>query len=176
MKLKYFFYKILAKMVPSRKYSIMNNYYRKSGAIIGKNCAICSNLDLCDGYCLEIKNDVIISSDVLFVTHDASASRLIKRSPSFWGRIVIGNNCFIGKRSTIMYGVTLADNVIVAAGSVVTKSFLKSNIIIAGNPARIIGDWDSLILKSTGKGMDAKDVPEAIKNNDMRLIERSKVL
>ena len=40
-----------------------------------------------------------------------------------------------------MYGIELTDNIIVAAGSVVTKSFLETNIIIGGNPARKIGTW-----------------------------------
>jgi len=51
--------------------------------------------------------------------------------------VVIGNNCWIGGHSTICPGVRLGDNVIVAAGSVVTKSF-GDNVIIGGNPAKII--------------------------------------
>ena len=51
--------------------------------------------------------------------------------------IVIGNNCWLGGHSTICPGVTLGNNVIVAAGSVVTKSF-GDNVIIGGNPAKII--------------------------------------
>lgn len=48
----------------------------------------------------------------------------------------------------IMYGVTIADNVIVAAGSVVTKSITESNVIVAGNPARIISTWEKFATKS----------------------------
>lgn len=47
-----------------------------------------------------------------------------------------------------MYGVTIADNVIVAAGSVVTKSVNESNVIVAGNPAKIISTWDKFAEKS----------------------------
>lgn len=151
---------------------IMNNYYRRGGAVIGENCAICSNLDLCDGFCLKIGDNVIVSSDVLFVTHDASASRVIPRSPSFWGTIVIGNNCFIGERSTIMYGVELADNIIVAAGAVVTKSFDQERIVIGGNPARIISTWDQYKKKNNGRGMNASEVPSAIARGDVRLLKR----
>ena len=53
-----------------------------------------------------------------------------------FGAISIGNNCFIGANSVILLGVTLADNIVVAAGSVVTKSFFENNIIIGGNPAK----------------------------------------
>lgn len=51
--------------------------------------------------------------------------------------VTIGDNCWIGGHATINPGVTLGDNVIVGSGAVVTKSF-PSNVIIAGNPAKII--------------------------------------
>lgn len=51
--------------------------------------------------------------------------------------IKMGNNVWIGGNATINPGVTLGDNVVVGAGSVVTRSF-ESNVVIAGNPARII--------------------------------------
>lgn len=51
--------------------------------------------------------------------------------------VKIGNNVWIGGRSLIAPGVTLGDNVVVAAGSVVTKSF-PDNVVIGGNPAKII--------------------------------------
>ncbi|MBR5192279.1 MAG: sugar O-acetyltransferase [Clostridia bacterium] len=51
--------------------------------------------------------------------------------------ITIGNNCWIGGGAIICPGVTLGDNVVVGAGAVVTKSF-GSNVVIAGNPAKII--------------------------------------
>lgn len=49
----------------------------------------------------------------------------------------IGDNCWIGGHATINPGVTLGNNVVVGSGSVVTKSF-GDNVVIAGNPARII--------------------------------------
>lgn len=51
--------------------------------------------------------------------------------------ITIGDNCWIGGGAIICPGVTLGDNVVVGAGAVVTKSF-GSNVVIAGNPAKII--------------------------------------
>ncbi|EII3003567.1 sugar O-acetyltransferase [Vibrio cholerae] len=51
--------------------------------------------------------------------------------------IRIGNNCWIGGHATINPGVTLGDNVVVASGAVVTKSF-GSNVVIGGNPARVL--------------------------------------
>jgi len=52
--------------------------------------------------------------------------------------INIGNDVWIGGNSVITAGVSLADGIIVAAGSVVTKSFYEKNIIIGGVPAKLI--------------------------------------
>jgi acetyltransferase-like isoleucine patch superfamily enzyme len=51
--------------------------------------------------------------------------------------IVIGEGCFIGANSIILKGTTIGKNVVVGAGSVVCGSF-PDNVIIGGNPARII--------------------------------------
>ena len=53
--------------------------------------------------------------------------------------IFIGNDCWFGGNVTILPGVTMVDNVVVGAGSVVTRSILTSGIY-AGNPARKIRD------------------------------------
>lgn len=55
----------------------------------------------------------------------------------FASPITIGDNCWIGGHVTINPGVTLGNNVVVASGAVVTKSF-PDNVVIAGVPARVI--------------------------------------
>jgi len=52
--------------------------------------------------------------------------------------VSIGKHCWIGMNCVILPGVELGDRTIVAAGSVVTKSFLGGNVIIGGTPARIL--------------------------------------
>ena len=52
---------------------------------------------------------------------------------------IIGKNVFIGANAVIMPGVKISDNVIVGAGSIVTKD-VPSNVIVAGNPAVILKD------------------------------------
>jgi len=53
--------------------------------------------------------------------------------------IKIGKNCWLGANSVILPGVELGDNVIVAAGAVVTKSF-SNNLVIGGVPAKILSE------------------------------------
>ncbi len=50
--------------------------------------------------------------------------------------IILGNDIWIGGNSVITAGVTLADGIIVAAGSTVTKSFNEANIVVGGVPAK----------------------------------------
>ncbi len=53
--------------------------------------------------------------------------------------VTIGNNCWIGGHAILNPGVTLGHNVVVASGAVVTKNF-RDNVVIAGNPARVINE------------------------------------
>lgn len=85
---------------------------------------------------------------------------------------MIGNNCFIGERSTLLYGVTLADNIIVAAGSVVVDSFLNERIIIGGNPARVIGTWDKFFEKSKDSARGRKNIEQILTEHPELLIKR----
>lgn len=121
----------------------INNYFRNKGVKIGKNCKIYSNIITSESYLVTIKNNVTISNDVQLITHDNS---IIKINPDFtdvFGEIIIEDDVFIGARTLLLPGIKLAKGVIVGSGSVVTKSFLEENIIIAGNPAkkiRVIND------------------------------------
>ncbi|HDJ1512593.1 TPA: type 8 capsular polysaccharide synthesis protein Cap8J, partial [Staphylococcus aureus] len=52
--------------------------------------------------------------------------------------VKIGNYSWIGMNSVILPGVELGEHTIVGAGSVVTKSFPEGNVVIGGNPAKVI--------------------------------------
>lgn len=69
-------------------------------------------------------------------THPVN-SELRKKMLEFGSPITIGHNCWIGGMACINPGITLGSNVVVAAGAVVTKSF-GDNVVIGGNPARVI--------------------------------------
>lgn len=150
--LRYALAKMKCKLLANKK-EVISDYFRKLGMKVGKGCNICCNIMTMEPFLIEIGNDVTISGDVKFVTHDNSVAKLDVGGANVFGRIVIGNNCFIGQSSIIMYGVKLANNVIVASGSVVCNSFSESNIIIGGNPAKKIGTWDEFRRKMTPYAM-----------------------
>lgn len=148
----YYFAKFVGKLKRDKHKETLNKWFEKQGVHFqtrGGVYNICSNISKNEPHLIWIGNNVTISGNVEFVTHDNSISKVFPGEASdLFGRIIIGENCFIGAGSVIMYGVTLADNIIVAAGSVVTRSFLQSNIVIGGNPARVLTTWDKFGEKS----------------------------
>lgn len=72
--------------------------------------------------------------------------RCIWRSPRFIGGVKIGNNVFIGMKSTILKGVHIGNNVIVGANSLVNKD-IPDNCVVAGNPARVVMTLDQYYEK-----------------------------
>lgn len=119
-------------------------FLRDSGAIIGKNVKISS----IDGFgtepCLiEIGDNVYFAnSSIKLLTHDGGIMVLKRigladKTNDLFGKIKIGNNCFIGINATILKNVTIGDNCIIGAGSIVTKS-VPPNSVVAGVPARVI--------------------------------------
>jgi acetyltransferase-like isoleucine patch superfamily enzyme len=95
-------------------------------------------------------------------TH-GGANCVRNRHPKFdcFGKVTIGDWCYIGSNSLIMHGVSIGNNVLVAAGSVVTKS-IPSNMVVAGNSAKIICTVEEYFNRNKDfdletKGLNAKD-------------------
>jgi acetyltransferase-like isoleucine patch superfamily enzyme len=115
---------------------------RKAGVKVGEGCRLYSSNFGSEPFLIEIGEHVTITAGVQFITHDGGVWVLRGLDSQFqkcdlFGKIVIGNNVFIGINSIIMPGVTIGDNCIIASGSVVTRSF-ESNSVIAGLPAKSI--------------------------------------
>lgn len=120
------------------------DYARLKGVKVGRDCRIYTKSFGSEPWMISIGDKVTITSGVVMLTHDGSTWLMNdeKGRRYLYRRVKIGNNVFIGVNSIIMPGVLIEDNVIIAAGSIVTKS-IPSGVIVAGNPARIIGEYDS---------------------------------
>lgn len=149
--LGYLFAKIISKLRHEKNKETINKWFIKQGVNLvggGEGTHINSNIAINEPHLITIGVGTTIAGNVEFVTHDNSISKVIPNTTDLFGRIIIGNNCFIGAKSVILYGVTIPDDVIVAAGSVVTKSIEQSRVIVAGNPAKIISTWEKFAKKS----------------------------
>lgn len=109
------------------------------GLVLGKNVKITGDEVIIDNahcWLIEICDDVVIAPRVIILAHDASS---VHNEATKIGRVKIGKKTFIGAGSIILPNVTIGENVVIGAGSVVTRS-VPDNSIVAGNPAKIVGD------------------------------------
>ncbi|MER0122937.1 sugar O-acetyltransferase [Streptococcus sp. ZJ93] len=95
----------------------------------------CTFLDVCP---IRIGDNAMLGPNVQLLTplHPLEANERIL-GMEYGKPITIGDNFWAGGGVTILPGISLGNNVVVGAGSVVTKSF-GDNLVLAGNPARII--------------------------------------
>jgi acetyltransferase-like isoleucine patch superfamily enzyme len=114
-----------------------NAWFRMRGISIGKDCFISlgAKLDTCSGKII-IGDRCEITHGCIILAHDAIAKR-IDRNRQGIGTVRLGNDVFLGVNSVVLQNVTIGDNSIIGAGSVVTQD-VPPNVVVAGNPAKII--------------------------------------
>jgi acetyltransferase-like isoleucine patch superfamily enzyme len=90
-------------------------------------------------YLISIGNHVTVTGGVRFITHDGGVWIFREDHPDLdiVAPIVVGNNVFIGLNAIVLPGVTIGDDCVIGAGSVVTKD-IPSGTVAAGVPARAI--------------------------------------
>lgn len=140
-------------------------YARHLGVNIGENCLIATRNWSSEPYLVTIGNNVAITASVSIHTHGGGRiARLQIPDFDYFGKVVIKDNSYIGYGAQIMAGVTIGEGVLVAAGSIVTKS-VPDHYVVAGNPARIICSTQEFIEKNKKynvhcKHMSAKEKKE----------------
>jgi len=107
---------------------------------LGKNSFINSSANIGYSHPVIIGNDVSIGPGLYIFTgiHDYQDDTVSKRAGRISGNpVIIEDGVWIGGRVTILSGITIKENSIVAAGSVVTKD-VDANVVVGGNPAKVI--------------------------------------
>ena len=119
-------------------------YLRHKGIRIGEHCVFRSPettiIDKTRPCLISIGDHVDMNRYFTIMTHDYATSVFLRKYHDFLnssGQVTIGNNIYFGVHCTVLKGVTIGDNSIIAAGSVVTKD-VPANAIVAGVPARFI--------------------------------------
>ena len=112
----------------------------QKGVKIGKRCKISSHSFICEG--VTIEDQVFVGHHVVFINDRYPRAvnqdgELQTEADWTMERTVVKRGASIGSGAVILCNVTLAENAIVGAGSVVTKN-VPANAIVAGNPARVI--------------------------------------
>jgi acetyltransferase-like isoleucine patch superfamily enzyme len=104
---------------------------------VGKNVFVNQNCTFYDLGGLDIGDDVMIGPGVNILTASHPLEPSQRRSATIGRPIVIEKGVWIAATATIIGGVTVGENSVVAAGSVVTRD-VPPNTLVGGNPARII--------------------------------------
>lgn len=112
----------------------------QKGAKIGKNCKVSSHTFICEG--VTVEDNVFIGHNVTF-TNDfyphATAENGQMQTEDDWVCVptLVKKGASIGSGVTLLCGITVGEDAIVGAGSVVIKD-VPANTIVVGNPARIL--------------------------------------
>ncbi len=112
----------------------------QKNARIGKRCKISSHSFICEG--VTIEDEVFLGHNVTFINDlypraTAAGGQLQTEADWECRPTLVKRGASIGSSATLLCGVTIGENAIVGAGSVVTKD-VPPNAIVAGNPARVL--------------------------------------
>lgn len=143
-------------------------FARKKGVQVGKGCRLYIKSWGTEPFLITIGNNVTITSGVKIITHDGSTSLVFDGQGYRYQKylpVKIGDNVFIGVNTIILPGVTIGNNVVVAAGSVVTSD-LVSGAVYAGVPAKKISTFEyytNKIKNTCASNQDLDDVYDSYK-------------
>ena len=107
---------------------------RGSNVKIGRNVVVMNNALFMAAGGITIEDDVMVAANAQLISnnHDLYDHQILTCKP-----IILKRNSWIGAGATILPGVTIGENSVVAAGAIVTKD-VEDNTVVGGNPAKVI--------------------------------------
>ena len=146
----------------------------KAGMKVGTGITVMGNVNFgSEPYLITLENEVRISSNVSFITHDGGtwAFRDLEEYADVikYGKIYVGERTFIGAKSIIMPGVTIGKRCVIGAGSVVTKD-VPDGCVVGGVPAKVIMTTEEYARKSK-EAMKPYDIEAYQKDKKAYLLE-----
>lgn len=101
---------------------------------IGRNVVVMNNSLFMAAGGIIIEDDVMVAANVQLISnnHDLYDHQILTCKP-----VRLKRNCWIGAGATILPGITVGENAVVAVGAVVTKD-VEDNTVVGGNPAKVI--------------------------------------
>ena len=152
MNIKKRFERLYLRFIPEKRYI---SFLRKKGVKIGDGCVIDKTAHLeTEGYMFIIGNNVRITEGCQLIPHDGALWTLQKngllQNADYFRPIIIGDNTFLGNNVTVLPGIKIGCNCIIACGAVVTKD-VPDNCVYGGVPARFIETIDSYYEKRKDK-------------------------
>lgn len=154
--------RIIRKLRPEKavtRESYLNSL-RDKGIKIGNGTIVVDpkiiQIDVTRPELLEIGENVLLHRGTIIMTHDYASRLFVNKYNDFipsHGKIKIGNNVWLGQYVTILKGVTIGDDVIIGAGSIVSKS-IPSNSVAVGSPAKVVCTFEDYYAKRQKQYID----------------------
>ena len=123
---------VFAKAKIGANCNICANVLIENDVVIGDNVTVKSGVQLWDG--LRVENNVFIGPNVTFTNDLYPRSKVY---PDQFLSTTVKEGASIGANATILPGITIGENSMIGAGSVVTKDVPKG-VVVIGNPAKIV--------------------------------------
>lgn len=136
------------------------SYLKRKGLSIGSGCILrdarTTAIDLTRPSLVEIGSNVDMNANFTILTHDYVTGVFLHKHHKFInssGKVKLGNNIYFGKNCTVLKGVTIGDNVVVGANSLVISD-IPANSVAVGSPARVVSNIDDYLKKREQQSLE----------------------